>query len=152
VRVKFSPSLHHPKKHLDLKAVVQLIISGNIQDGLQKIQKVCESEHYYFSQWRSIGWPVDTTKGVIESIRRHELFDLNFKGKAVWVLFMMLKYGNQPNPEHYFDGQREILITLSAALLKLLIEFPIYNLCHTILKLLFEKYHVDPELVFETGN
>lgn len=136
---------------LDVENAIQQIIRGNVKNGIRDMNQIYAEGHAYLSQWQSINWFVTSVKGIVETIRRYETDELKFGGRSVWILYMMLEYGQQPK-NSFFTEDVELLTTLVATLIRNLIEHSNYNICFLICRILLDKYSVKPHHLFSIGT
>ncbi len=139
-------------KPIDVESTVQAILQGDTKDGFSTLVTISCSNHTFFSQWKSIEWKLSTFKGMVEVVRRYEVDELKYDGRSAWILYMMLEYGAQDRSWAYFEDNRELINTMIATLLRILIEHSNYNQIFLIFRTLQNSYGLNPSEVFIIGK
>ena len=106
-------------------------------DNFYEIVRISVESHVYYQQWRSSSWTTQDIQRIVDIINRHELNALALHGKAVWLLFMMLKHTQEPIPIKQNDALSKLLIQV---LFELIFTQTVYNLSIATLRLLRTSY------------
>lgn len=143
-----------PPSHVNLESVVKVFSAGGkIKDILPVIIRINAEDHRYLQQWKDARWEVTHIQGILNLIEKYELNDLQLQGKALWTLSMMLAYGGKESEDLQKMKDNEDLVHLfHETLLKLLLEFTVYNTVIDIFRSLIKYYGFDSRKIFEIGR
>lgn len=140
---------------VDVESIVKVFSAGSkLKDILPTIISISAENHKYLQQWKNARWDISTVKGILILIEKYELNDLQLQGKALWTLYMILAYGGKESPE-LVEGMRNnnnLIHLFHETLLKLLLEFTVYNQVIDILRLLVNEYGFSAAKIFEIGK
>lgn len=141
-----------PPKPLDVERTIQSILRGDTKEGFSSIVSITCSNHTYLSQWKSIEWSLATFKGVVEVVRRYEVDELKYDGRSAWILYMMLEYGTQTRSWEYFEEDHDLISTMIATLLRILVEHGNYNQIFLTFRTLMNSYNLNGSQLFQIGK
>lgn len=119
------------------------------KDTFPKIFRMVTEQHLFYNQWVRMHWDHHVLQNIVDVMKRYELNDLQFHGKTVFICLMMLQHGFDPAQ---LPSDSSLLDDLVETLLRLLVQFPVYNNCFLLLDLLVQRYGMNIRRIFEIGK
>ncbi|RYH28291.1 hypothetical protein EON65_12795 [archaeon] len=133
----------------DLVTIIENFVRQDPKQTFPVIHQLSCQQHLFFAQWAQARWDIGTINAVVDIMKRYELNDLQFHGKTIYVVTMMLQYGVDIK---IFSRDEDGLKSLIETTLRILLQYHPYHSCLILLKLLVEKFEVTPKLIFDIGE
>jgi hypothetical protein len=134
---------------IDLVTVIERFTNQDPKETFPIIHQISVQQHLFWAQWAQTNWKINVINAVIDIMRRYELNELQFHGKTIYIVTMMLKYGIDSQK---FAEDRQGMRHLIEATLRIFLQYHVYHSCILLLELLIDKFRVTPQLIFELGK